>query len=238
MVVKRELLFLYFVPSRYQEWNSLIFPNPGKWHPQYTFYTGCGEVYGGTPQNWICKNCIFILTHLHFSHPVSILLSIWCNTPTQMIFPLLRTVFELVNFDDFSCFTSSTWAKCFPLRTFSSRKQEKVTRGKIGWIQRVGHGGHAGFGQKLMNTQHSVGRCARKSLIMKWADALREFSKKFHWSQMQPLTTLSAGTLITDGFLEYSPSGEAYTTRGLPYRREFWFFGSPLCIPRVTDNIS
>ena len=39
-------------------------------------------------------------------------------------------------------------------------------------------GGHAIFGQKLLNTQHSVGRCAGKSPIMKWANAL-SLQKKF-----------------------------------------------------------
>ena len=39
--------------------------------------------------------------------------------------------------------------------------------------------GHAIFGQKLLNTQHSVGRCTYKSPIMKWAKMLKESSKKF-----------------------------------------------------------
>ena len=34
---------------------------------------------------------------------------------------------------------------------------------------------HAVFGQKLLNSQCSVGRCAHKSPIMKWANV---FSKK------------------------------------------------------------
>ena len=33
--------------------------------------------------------------------------------------------------------------------------------------------------KKLLNTQHSVGRCPHKSPIMKWANALKESSKKF-----------------------------------------------------------
>ena len=35
------------------------------------------------------------------------------------------------------------------------------------------------FGQKLLNTEHGVGRCACKSPIMKWANTLKESSKKF-----------------------------------------------------------
>ena len=77
------------------------------------------------------------------------------------------------------CFTSSTSAKCLPLRTFciqGNKQTKKVAQGKIRWIGRLGLETHAGFSQKLLNTQHSVGRCARKSPIMKWADVLKESS--------------------------------------------------------------
>ena len=59
---------------------------------------------------------------------------------------------------------------------------------------------HAIFGQKLLNTQQSVNKHAHKSPIRKWANALKESSKKIHWSKMQPLTTMPAGTLIQLGF--------------------------------------
>ena len=36
---------------------------------------------------------------------------------------------------------------------------------------------HADFGQKLLNTQCGVGRCARKSPIMKQANVLKESQK-------------------------------------------------------------
>ena len=62
---------------------------------------------------------------------------------------------------------------------FSLRKQKEVTWGKTGWIGRVGLGGHYVFGQKLLNTQCNVGRCARKSPILKWANSLKESSNKF-----------------------------------------------------------
>ena len=77
------------------------------------------------------------------------------------------------------CFASSTLEKCFPLRTFFIPGKQKVTQGEILWIGSVGHKGHAVLGQKLMNTQRGVGRCARKSPITKWANALKEPSKKF-----------------------------------------------------------
>ena len=49
---------------------------------------------------------------------------------------------------------------------------------------------------KLLNTQHDVGRCARKSPTMKWANALKESLKNIHRSQMQPLVTTPAGILM------------------------------------------
>ena len=81
---------------------------------------------------------------------------------------------------------------------FSSREtnKKKISRGETveqgGWSIGV----MLFFGQKLLNTQHSVGRCAHKSPIMKWVNALKKPSKKIHWSQMQPLTTTPAGALI------------------------------------------
>ena len=91
------------------------------------------------------------------------------------------------------CFTAYTLAKCSPLRTFS------IQGGKRWWIGRVGHGGHTIFGQKLLNTQHYVGRCVCKSPVKKWAKALKESSKKLHQGQTQPLTTTPAGTMIQMG---------------------------------------
>ena len=40
-------------------------------------------------------------------------------------------------------------------------------------------GGHTILGQKLLNTQRSVGRCVHKSCIMKWANTLKVF-KNIH----------------------------------------------------------
>ena len=63
----------------------------------------------------------------------------------------------------------------FPFEDFfHPGKQKQVTWVKIGWIGKVGHGGHAGFGQKLLNNQRCVGRCTRKSPITKWANTWKE----------------------------------------------------------------
>ena len=67
-----------------------------------------------------------------------------------------------------------------------------------------GHGGHAGFGQNLLNTQHSVGRCACESPIMKCADMLSLQTNPLKPSTV-PHNNVSWYT-DTDGFLEHSPS--------------------------------
>ena len=99
-------------------------------------------------------------------------------------------------------------SKMFPFEDFfHPGTQKKVPRGEIGCMAGVEHGGHAIFSQKLMNTQHGVGRCAHKSPIMKWANTWRESSKK----NSLKLNTASHNTTSwytdTEGFLEHSPSG-------------------------------
>ena len=112
------------------------------------------------------------------------------------------------------CFTSSTSAKHCPLRTFfhSGKQQKKVPLGKNRWIGRVGYGGHAVFGQKLVNIQCSLGRCSCKSHIMKWK-VLKKFSKNFteakrslsqqhqlvHWYRWAPENTPSRERLYYEG---------------------------------------
>ena len=61
------------------------------------------------------------------------------------------------------CFTSSTSAKRFPFEDFFIRETKKGHSGQD-QVTREGRArGDAIFGQKLMNTQHGVDRCARKS---------------------------------------------------------------------------
>ena len=150
--------------------------------------------------------------------------SIWCNTPIEMFSPLLKTVFELINFDAFWCFcffvsSLSHWQNISLWGLYSSRETKKITWGEIGWIGRVGHGGHAGFGQKLLSTPCTVGRCTCKSPIVKWANTLKAPSKIFCWSWMQPLTTMPAGTLIQMGSWNIHLVEEACTTRASSSRR-------------------
>ena len=104
-------------------------------------------------------------------------------------------------------------------KTFSSEdffhpwKQQKVTWGETAWIGRVGHRGSAVFGQKLLNIQHSVGRCAHKSLIMKW-ETLKESSKKNSLKPNEASHNNTSWYTDTDGFLEHSPSGGSLYYKG------------------------
>ena len=152
---------------------------------------------------FIFKNCVFIPTCLNFTHLHSTLHLM--QSTYWDIFPLLKTVLNSLILMPFSAsafffyFTSSTSAKRFPLRTFFIQGTQKSCSGWNLWIRRMGHGGHAIFGQKLLITQCDVGKCAHKSPIIKWANTLKESSNKIHWSWTQPLTTMLAGTLIQMG---------------------------------------
>ena len=138
----------------------------------------------GTQKNWslFLKKCVFTLTCLNFSQLQSILhlmqytywdifstsqnsfwtLQFWC---LLVLLPFFVSPFprqQNVSYEDFS----------------HPGEQEKVAWSEMGWIGRVGHRSHAIFGQKLLNTWCGVGRCAGKSPIMKWANMLKESSKK------------------------------------------------------------
>ena len=119
------------------------------------------------------------------------------------------------------CFSSPTSGKCFSLRTFFIRgNKKKSCLGKIEWIGRMGHGAHAVFGKKLLNTQCSVGRCACKSPIMKWMG--KRIETVFKRNSLKPGAASHNNTswyTDTGGFLELSPGGGAWTTRGPPSRR-------------------
>ena len=141
-------------------------------------------------------------------------------------FPLLKTVFEVPRFWCFLvllpflfvCFTSSALAKSFPSRTFIIQGHKKVAQEEIRWIGWVGHRDYANFGQKLLNTQHGVGRCTRNH--PSWIGQTHwKSSKKIHWSRRQPLTTTPASTLMHMGSENTHPAREAYITRDLPSTR-------------------
>ena len=72
----------------------------------------------------------------------------------------------------------------------------------------MGHGGHDIFGQ-LLNTQRGVGRCASKLPIMKWANVLKESSKKYSLKPNAASHNNASWHTDTDGFLECLPSVES-----------------------------
>ena len=94
-------------------------------------------------------------THINFSHLQSTLylmqynyLNFFFSAQNSFCTYLFGYLLELL---PFFCFTSSTWARRFSLRTFFIGETKRVAQGEIGWIGRVGHRGHATFGQKLLN---------------------------------------------------------------------------------------
>ena len=89
------------------------------------------------------------------------------------------------------------------------------------------HEDHAVFGQKLLNTQHGVGRCARKSPIMKWANSLKVFEKTSLKLNAASHNNTSWYT-DTDGFLEHSPSRESLYYRGPTLQKIILDFWSPI----------
>ena len=150
-------------------------------------------------------------------------LSIWCNAPIGTFFHCSKQ-FRTSRFSCLLvvfCFTSSTSQQNISLGGLFSWGNKKTSLGarwgEIG--RRVGHGGHAVFGENLLNTQHSVGRCVRKSPTMKWANALKESSKKFteaecslsHWYRW---------------FLEHLPSRGNLHNKGSALQKAipFYFF--------------
>ena len=187
-------------------------------------------------RNLVIKNCIFILIYLNLSHlKITIHLmqyTYWdiFSTVQNSFWTQFWCLLELLPFLKISPLPHH-W-HIFLWGLFWGNKK-KVTQDQSRWTGRVGQGGHAIFGQKLLNTQHGVGRCTHKPLIMIWANMLKESSKKIHGSRMQSLTTPPAGTLIHIVCENTPLAGEACTTRSPPSRREFF-----LVVVGVSPHIS
>ena len=116
----------------------------------------------------------------------------------------------------------------FPFEGFSQLgKQIEVAQCEIQWIRRVGHRGHAIFGQKLLNVLHGVGRCTCKSpswngqthwngLQKKFTDTKCSLSQHYqlvHWYRWVPGTLTQQGKPVCttggrppeDGCVVYVP---------------------------------
>ena len=93
----------------------------------------------------------------------------------------------------FFCFTNFTLAKHFPLRSFFIQKNIGC---KIGWRERMGHGGHAIFGQNHWTLSTVSAGTLINYLSRNGQMCWKSLKKKIHWSWMQPLITPPAGALI------------------------------------------
>ena len=87
----------------------------------------------------------------------------------------------------------------------------------------MGHGGHAVFGQKLLNIQGSVGRCTHKSPIMKRANvlSLQKNSLKLNTASHNSASWYTD----TGGFLEHSPSVRSLYYKGPALQKIILFWG-------------
>ena len=156
-------------------------------------------------QNWFIKNYVFILTCLNFSHLESTLHLMQCNITIETFFSTAQNSLNLSILMPFSasgifCFTSSTSAKSFPLRTFFIGETKKCPWGGNQVNREGGAWGFMTFLVKNWWTLHVV-----------WAGALlnhpswngqmhwKSLKKNFHWSWTQPLTTTPVGPLIQMG---------------------------------------
>ena len=142
----------------------------------------------------------------------------------EIFFPLLKTVFELINFDDFQCFYRFLFhlfhIKTHPLEDFfHPRKQQKESFGVRsgewrGWAQGScrlwsGNAGHSAWCGQLCSsiTHHAMGKHAE-----------RVFKK----NSLNPNTAShnnASWHTDAEGFLERSPTGGSLSYKGLPSRR-------------------
>ena len=126
----------------------------------------------------------------------------------------------------FFCFSSSVWAKRFPLRIFFIwvNKPKKKNCLERDWVNREGGAwGHSIFRQKLLNTLHGVAGALRNHPSWNGQTGWKS-SKKIHCSWTQPLTTTPAG------FLGYPPTeGSKPVLQGAcpPENNSVLFFWSP-----------
>ena len=173
---------------------------------------------GGPKHLEFIKSCVLILTCLYFSHLQSTVHSI--QHTYWDIFSTAQNSFELVILMPFSasaffCFTSSTSAKHFPLRTFFIWGN-KLKKSQLGWDQVSRRGGAWGSGRFWsITTEHSVW-CGQVLIhhqhkMGKWIERVL----KKNALKLNAASHNHAGwSTDTDGFLEHSPSGRSLDSKG------------------------
>ena len=83
-----------------------------------------------------------------------------------------------------------------------------------------------------------MGRCTCKSPTMKWANVLKESSKKNSLKLNSASHNNTSWYTDTDGFLEHSPSGGSLYYKGPSLQRIILFFGGSLCKYICTTSLS
>ena len=180
---------------------------------------------GGPQTGFVYKSCALILTCVSFGHPPRTPHVTPCAQRDAS--PWLRAVFECVDVDAFPC--SCCWCVTLPTSTniplgelFSSGVTNKLARGQDQRNREGGAQDHAVLGQKLLNMQRSVGRCAPQSPIMKWANALR-----LQKNSLKPNAAShnnASWCTDTDGSPEHSPSGGSLFYKGPALQKTILFF--------------
>ena len=144
---------------------------------------------------WHSKYSLFDTIHLwgHFFYCLNSFWTHWFWCPLVLLLLFFVCLFHLFHI-----------GKMFPFEDFFhlGKQTKEVT---WAWDQVNREGGEWCFSPKVLNTRHSVGRWTCKPPIMKWAKALKEFSRKNYWRSVQPVTT------PPDVFLEHwLSSGSLY----------------------------
>ena len=114
------------------------------------------------------------------------------------------------------------------------KQQKKVARGEIEWIERVGCGSHAIFGQKLLNTQHSVG-----GALVNHSSWKRQMCWVFKKNSLKPNAASpnnASWYTNTNGFLEHSPTGGSLYYPWHCTYDNFRVFGVPLVAILYASN--
>ena len=140
---------LYFKPASFFITNTYVENPPIFCFAQCLYIYVAHVISRRTPQNWnfFIKNCVYY-TCLNFSHLQSVL---------HLVQYTYRDIFSTAQnsfWTAICCFTSSTSAKRFPLRTFSSGETKNSHLGQDGVTRDGGAERSCHFWSK--NAEHSV----------------------------------------------------------------------------------
>ena len=129
------------------------------------------------------------------------------------------------------CFTSSTWAKCSPLRTFfHPEKQKKCCLGRDR-VNGVGWGiGVMPFWSKTAQHLAWCGQVCSQIIHHEMGKQVERVFKKISLKPNTASHNITSWYTDTDGFLEYSPSCRSLYYKGTPPEDNSLFLRPPLYI--------